>query len=895
MYSFATNIYEGEDIGKQRCGPTLGLRDEMLSIVLISGWLLLILGCGGTSPATTRVNSTSPANDSSSAKNSASAETTAEATSGDFDAARASAKTNQTAAPSPNQQKVAVPSPEQLLRWSRPAFEPLQLLDYRDWDRLGIVTCMDKTPDGRLFILGGSKVTVWTIGSKEPDYTLLDLADSDNSRVITSLAVSPDAKWAGAGDTEGRLMIWNLADRSVIVSKDIYNNDITQIAISPDSQQLATISFDNEVSIWSANALEPKKRFEITDNSVKRIKFITSNLLAVAGEKVTTWDTETGTLEQELSPGRYNYMLARSPDSKWFVFGVEEGLSFWSVDESKVTKQAEVDFASGSLLEYSPDGAYLAAASDSMIQIWDVSSQQVVQAIDVLGPVISGLAWMPNANVLVVASDTGRTRIWGTPAAGQPLGLQPLHAAVALPDSKPQEPATPAQMLAAIDLRSFPRLRGGSANIHDANMLRYQAPLDQKDTELFYRHFLGHDGWVELPAGPTSAPGTIEFGKNGFMLLASFTPQDGSKTTIDLTHMGNFDPRWAPKIDDRPIEVMFENSSSVMYNAKLDLVQIETTLLRKLHEAGWTAYSRLNSSHSEEADSRDMEFLRNGTILRISVQKSHDDPSIHHVQYSKFLTLHSLPIPSDSGFVEFDGSTSPHLVATTSMNLNQAREYYDAEMKAQGWLQMERGRIIEDEYNWLTYMRGQKDLVIGLQRRPDGRTLVRVGEGLENSSWQLAKPEPVADPDTPQAGIEAADIPILNSGGTAKYDSNADRIEFQIDATPLSVVAEKYTTELGKFGFVPKESGIRDADYTFLTFVKDDVEVELRAHNRDGNAQVSLMGDGLQWNKPLPGPKQVISYEAWLRQHRHPAGLGLLEKYVAEMRALSPDSPSSGK
>jgi WD40 repeat protein len=911
-------------------GPRAGVLPAMmvldLVLVLVLGLLLTVTGCEVNSSSTTRADkSKSPpdqtsegavsiegttvgsnrtngaadnrrqVDDSASGIKPASDEKTAEAISDDVDAAHPSDEANQSAATSAKPRKVDVPSPEQLARWTRPSFEPLQLLACRDWDRLGIVTCMDKTPDGRFFILGGAKVTVWTVGSKDPEHTLLDPADIESTRLFASLAVSPDGKWVGAGDTAGRLTIWNLADQTVIASKGIYNNDITQIAISPDSRQIATISFDNVVSIWSADSLEPKTRFEVTDHGVKRVAFITSNLLAVAGEKVTTWDTLTGTLVQELSPGRYNYMLARSPDNKWFAFGVEEGLSFWNVDESKVAMQAHVDLASGSLLEYSPDAKYLATASDSMIRIWDLTSQQVVQAIDALGPAISGLRWMPNSNILVVASESGRTRIWGTPAAGQPHGLQPLPAAVTLPATKSQEPATPAQLLTAIDLRSFPRLPSGAANLNDSTMLRYQASVDQKEAELFYRHFLGHDGWVELPPTQTTSPGTIEFGKNGFLILARFSREDSSKTSIDLTHMGNFDQRWVPRIEAGRVEDTFEGSSGVLYKVKLDLVQIEATLLRKLHEAGWIAYSRLHSSHSEETDSRDMEFLRNSTILRVVVQRPYDDPSVYHVQYSGLLTLHSLPIPPDSGFVEFDGSSSPHLVSTTSMNLDETRNYYDTEMNAQGWIQMERGRTIKDDYNWLTYMRGQQDLVIGLERGPDGRTLVRVGDRLENSSWQLAKPDPVADADTPRVGIEAADIPILNSSGTANYDSNLVRIEFQIDATPLSVVAETYTGELAKFGFTPKESGIRDDDYTFLTFVKEDVEIDLRAHNRNGNAQVSLMGDGLLWNKPLSVPKQVVSYEAWLRQHRHPAGLGLLDQYVAEMRLLTQDSPSNGK
>jgi len=41
------------------------------------------------------------------------------------------------------------------------------------------------------------------------------------------------------------------------------------------------------------------------------------------------------------------------------------------------------------------------------------------------------------------------------------------------------------------------------------------------------------------------------------------------------------------------------------------------------------------------------------------------------------------------------------------------------------------------------------------------------------------------------------------------------------------------------------------------------------------------------------GSQQVISYETWLRRHRHPAGLGLLDQYVAEMRLLTQDASSA--
>jgi WD40 repeat protein len=906
--------------GNQQVGGSAGFRKRLLPAAIAAALLLPVVGCGGggaptESPTDTRgsssntqaksgantneiASSPSPENAGSRVGSAPSNERAApDSGASDVSSTRPQATPPSAAAPRASQPAAAPPTAEQLARWTRAPFEPLQLLAYRDWDRLGLVTCMDKTPDGKSFILGGAGVTVWSVGGQEPEHTLLDATDLEQDRLIRSLAVSPDGKWVAAGDTQGRMTIWNLADRSVIVAKDIDQNDVVDIAVSPDSQQLATISFDGVVSIWTPS-LEPTKKFDVPDNSVERIEFMKPGLLAVAGEKVTSWDTAAGTLAEELSPGRYQHILARSPDDQWFVFGVEEGLSFWNVGESKVAAQAQINLASGSPLEFSPDGKYLAIADDAMIRVWDVTRQEVVQAIDVIGPSIAGMCWMPGAGVIVVASENGRTRVWGTPAAGQPLGLAPVHAAVTLPSEKATEPATPAQMLAAIDLRSLPQLPGVE-NLSDEIMVNYHTAADPKEAESFYRHFLGEHGWMALPATDETSPGSIDFGKSGFRLTARITQDPsatgGLKTRIDLLHEGNLDLRSMPKLEDDSVQVVYEGRSTVLYKTKLDLLQIETSLLREMHEAGWTAFSRLHASSSEETDSRDIEFLKNGAMLRIAVQRPFDDPSSYHVQSSAFWTLHALPIPPDSGFVEFDGSASPHLVAITTMSLDEAREFYDAQMTAQGWIPTERGRAVKDDAAWLAYLRGQRDLTIGLVKRPDGRTLVRVGEALENSSWQLATPEQAADPSAPQAGIEAADIPILSANGAAKYDATSGRIEFQMDATPLADVAEKYTAELGKLGFTPKESGIRDTDYTMLTFVKDDVEIDLRANNREGNAQVSLMGDGLLWTKPLPGPKQLISYEAWLRQNRHPSGLERLDQYVAEMKSLMQNAEGGAK
>ncbi len=781
-----------------------------------------------------------------------------------------------------------LPTAEQLARWAQPEHETLQLLACRDWSKTGFVEKLASLPNGRKFLLAGTQITLWSIDGAEPEHVFLDLATSGKELSIKSLAVAPNGKWFAAGDSEGQLKIWRVGDRKEVHSKKIFSTGITQIAISPDGQEIAMISYDVDVVIYESSTLEKKNQFKITSNGLKNIEYVADGQLAAAAETTTVWNTATGKQEQLLSPGRYQSSLARSKDGKWFAFGEKDDLQLWEVAQAKKTNKSFTNIAMNELVDFSPDGKSLVTANGSSIRLWDIETQRLMQVVDVVGWPIVGLSWLPETNVILVSTANGWTRIWGTAKSGEPLGLRPMHAATALPDRSAKEPATTEQWLQAIDLRTFPRLSGDKPMIVESTRLMYAAHDSLDQTKLFYDYYLKRAGWTESTS-PSSAlsPGSVEYTKGGFMLTASFAGEGENKTNVGLHNIGNFDLRWLPKFDAAPIKLGYSIANVVMYETKADILQIETTLLKKLHEAGWTPYSRLHSSHNEEVDVRDMEFLRNGTVLRVSIRRFPADPTSFHIQQSVSSINHALPVPKDCGFIEFDGHTQPFLVATTSMTLEQTAEFYDKSMKSDGWLAHEARRSEKEEQIWLTFRRGQQDVLVGLSKQARGKTLIRVGDQLENASWQLEKPKPVADVKSAGVRIEAADFPILNESKSATYDSNGKSIEVQLDGTPMTEVADRYSQALLGLGWTIKGSGIRSDEYTFLTFANGKVELDLRARSMAGKIVVNIQGDGLIWTKPLPGGKKIISYEGWLRQNKHPASLDLLETYEREMQSIA--------
>jgi hypothetical protein len=780
---------------------------------------------------------------------------------------------------------------EQIKKWTPAPFEPLELLGVYEWEKTSFTGRVAALPDDKHFLVVGSRVILWSLDhNKEPAHVFLELTAGDEDRDLLSLDVSPDGKWFAVGDSNGVLRVWNLADKSEIVSKETNTTGIPDLSISPDGKELATFTYGGEVTIWSTDKFEEIKKFEPDTTQLKKIMYVAPGVLAVAGEATITCNTTTGETIEKLADTRYAEGLARSPDGTKFSYGADEKLVIADAKTGKPDGEIVKAVSGREQVAFSPDGKMLAVNSGGTVQLWNIAERRLVQVIDSFGYAIVGVSWLPETDLLVIASENGVTRVWGTAEQGAKVGLKPLHAKVA----KFDVPATPIQMQQVIDFRILPRLPGSEMSIGGMTNLNLEVPVKPEEAMTFYRHFLAEAGWTEVdPLSPNSP--TLVFEKDGFRMTASFYESDG-KTSVTLYHAGNLDLRAVPKFDAAEIKPSYESAYNMSYSTKADLLTVETNMLRVLSAAGWMPYTRLNTSHSEGDDSRDIDFLKNGTSLKVSVGKFPVAPDSYTISYSLFPNNASVPVPPDAGYVEFDGSTDPKLIAISKMSFDELMKFYDTEMAKDGWIVREHGKSEKGDAAWLSYLRDQNDVTIGLAKLENGKTLVRTGSAV-NSLWENSLPkdeeEQAEEAATAAVGVEAADFPILDATKVEKYDPLGETIELQIDGTTLADAAAKYSEAIEALGWKHDGRGIRDEDYTFLTFEKDDHEIQFRARKENGNAMVGIYGDGILWTKELPGGKKVESYETWMRKNNLPPGLEHLERFEEDMKAVGQAVPDN--
>jgi WD40 repeat protein len=782
------------------------------------------------------------------------------------------------------------PSAEQIAKWRLSDFRPLGLLACRDGFDEPAVLDMAISPSGKQFVLAGSKLTLWTTKDAQPGADLLaKYKSNDVERPLLAVAVSDDEKWVAAGDQKGRVLIWSLSDQREGLKLQAHPGRITQLAFAPNSKLLATTSYSGDVALWELPDGKPMKQLKMSNQELTHLALVSDSVLAAASNELSLWDVDSGKKATTLTDRNVSAPgFALSQDRRALAFNDSDTtVQLWDVPNSRPTGVA-LRGAGAGLAAFSHDGMWFSAYSaDLTIGIWDTTTGSLVQTIDADGDRTTGLAWFPNANVLFVGSLSGRIRMWGTADDARSLGLEPLPLPelAAIPAGA-HKSLSSAQFQRLMDVRSFPRLPGAVPQFGSAGMCAYTASASKDEASLFYRYLLDKSGWSESPVA--TGPGVLTFRKDGCELNVALAAADagGGTLQISLQFAGNYDARWLPKAAPIDSKSVWDFFSAVGYRTKASLVDTEVALLRQLHEAGWTGYTRLAASSIDDPNARHISLLQGASILTVFVSRPADAPDELAVQTSVSISTKSLPIPPDAGWIEYDESTNVQMVINTKMDLAQTAQFYDTAMAAEGWLSRTAGRQIKDDKGFLPYVRGQQDVFIRLVTRPGAGTRIIVGDAAR-SSWQLKEPADAKAPTaTDKPGIEAAEVVLPAGAKAVKFAVDEKQIQFEVADTTPPKLSEQIATQMEALGWKRASSGVTSDEYVLMSFEKGKAEIQLRARAAAKATTAMISGDGVLWNKPLPVVAVPISYETWLRRNRKDAALDLLDEFAAEMHKI---------
>jgi WD40 repeat protein len=292
------------------------------------------------------------------------------------------------------------------------------------------------SPDGSIYAFGKSAQNEIKL-VRAHDFTVLNTLRGHEDD-ISELAFSPDGALLASGAYDTTVCVWDVragtlrnrlqGHRRPGFQRGMKLGRISSISWSPDGATLATTADDGRLIVWEVASGRPLRSLPGLESDLRVAAFLPDGhrLVGSDHENVLLWDLENPHDDRELKsavPSDEAIGPPRlSPDGRFFAFQLPD----FTVRVMDVESGLEAACLRGPesavwSVRWLPDARRLAAASkDGTIRIWDMGTGRQLQCMRGHRSGVNCLAVPPDGRCLASGGDDGTVRIWD-PATGAEL------------------------------------------------------------------------------------------------------------------------------------------------------------------------------------------------------------------------------------------------------------------------------------------------------------------------------------------------------------------------------------------------------------------------------------------------------------------------------------------
>jgi WD40 repeat protein len=299
----------------------------------------------------------------------------------------------------------------------------------------GLVTTVDfqSTPNGEMIVTKDSEgIAVWHLdGRLEKKYTYKEVEDIlkqsngnlyktlEQKFLLSVLNFSPDGKMFAGFDSEGEgtVALWNsdgTLHKTFQAHKTPNNRQIMTVRFSPDSQMIATGSWEYEAKLWKLDGTL-YKTLKGHGGTVNALDFSRDGQIIASGSndtKVKLWNRD-GTFLKTLEGHQGEvWDVSISPDSQIIASASNDGtVKLWNRDGT-LLKTLEGHRNTVRAVRFSADGHILASASDDgTVKLWRLGSTPLTILDDYTDAVYT-VRFNPDGKTIATTTGHGHVKLW---------------------------------------------------------------------------------------------------------------------------------------------------------------------------------------------------------------------------------------------------------------------------------------------------------------------------------------------------------------------------------------------------------------------------------------------------------------------------------------------------
>lgn len=288
----------------------------------------------------------------------------------------------------------------------------------RSFGNSRIIYSVAFSPDGKFIASGGvdNSLKLWSLEGGAAIKTF-----KGHRNFVNSVAFSPDGGKLASASEDGTVKLWDREGGACLNTLRGHRDSVWSVAFFPDGERLASGSTDGTIKLWKAAARTPYKTISGHSGYVYSVaispdgKYLASGS---AGSAVKVWDAESGVrkLTLEGHSGAVN-SVAFSRTGEFLVSGSDDGsVKIWRISDGLCLKTLNSSQRPILAVAYSPDGAFVfAGGGDRAVYAWNASQGTLARTFLGHGGSVKSLALSPDGQYLASGSFDKTIKLWLTP------------------------------------------------------------------------------------------------------------------------------------------------------------------------------------------------------------------------------------------------------------------------------------------------------------------------------------------------------------------------------------------------------------------------------------------------------------------------------------------------
>lgn len=189
-----------------------------------------------------------------------------------------------------------------------------------------------------------------------------------------------------------------------------HKTPVYSIAFAPDTNQMVSSSFDNEILWWDEELKDPVRRVKVESGVVSNIRAVAGDRLVATGaveSMVSIWDIRNGrTGAHRAGDQEWVACVAISPDGDSIATGsIHNSFGIHRTDNGDLRVEREEHDQSVTAVAWSHDGKVVATGSgDNTVKLWNSSNGDLIFTFKAVRSAVTALCFSPDGRFLAAAA-----------------------------------------------------------------------------------------------------------------------------------------------------------------------------------------------------------------------------------------------------------------------------------------------------------------------------------------------------------------------------------------------------------------------------------------------------------------------------------------------------------